>query len=168
MAGAVEPVVCLYWRRGRIGLGRIRFQAFGRPARLARGPGRGSRSAPEDAGGVALDFCEEVFDAVRRSNEVVEVEAQVAVSPVQGPRLAGGGVAKSGDGEAGPLRSEVLPPGLASFDDRQMARLDKTLDANLVAGMLGHSVGAPPLYSCDVQLRQAHRSTGSRESLLRR
>src|SRR3954453_13682256 len=84
--------------------GEFGFQGFGPSARLARGPGRGSRSAPEDAGGVAIDFCEEVFDAVRRSNEVVEVEAQVAVSPVQGPRLAGGGVAKSGDGEAGPLR----------------------------------------------------------------
>ena len=81
---------------------------------------------------------------------VVDVEAEVAVAPVEGPRLFGDGVSQPGDREAGPLRAEVLAPGSAPLDDGEVSRGDLTFDADLVAGVLGHSSGAPALHSCDV------------------
>ena len=41
--------------------------------------------APEDAGGVAVELGEQVLDSVRRCVWVVDVEAEVAVAPVEGP-----------------------------------------------------------------------------------
>src|SRR5207245_7173078 len=87
------------------------------------------------------------------------VEAKVAVAPVQRPGLVSGGVAQPGDREAGPFRSEVLTPWRARLDDRQVPRGELALHADLVAGVLGYPCGAPPLYSCHVQLwqgRSAH------------
>src|SRR5258707_5394753 len=106
--------------------------------------------APEYAGGVAVDLVEQGVDAVRRREQVVDVESEVAVAPVQGPGLAGGGVAQARDREAGPFRPGVLAPGSAPLDDREVSRGDLALDADLVAGVFGHPHGAPLLHSCDV------------------
>ena len=99
-------------------------------------------SAPEDAGGVAVDFVEQVADAVRRFERLVDVESEVAVAPVQGPGLVGGGVAQARDREAGPFRPEVRAPGSAPFDDREVTEGDLAFDADVVAGVLGHPPGA--------------------------
>ena len=115
--------------------------------------------SPEDAGGVAVDLGEEVFDLVRGTQWLVEVEAKIAVAPVQGPRLVGGDVAQTGDRKARPFRPEVLAPGGAPLDDGEVSRGHLAFDAHLVAGVLGHPHGTPPLHACDVQLRQGHRLT---------
>jgi hypothetical protein len=64
--------------------------------------------------------------------------------------LVGSGVAQARDREAGPFWPGVLVPGSAPLDDREVSRGDLALDADLVAGVLGHPRGAPPLHSCDV------------------
>ena len=84
------------------------------------------------------------------------MEAEIAVAPVQGPRLVGGGVAQAGDRKAGPFRPEVLAPGGAPFDDGEVSWGDFALDADLVTGVFGHPRGGPPLHSCDIQFRQGH------------
>ena len=70
---------------------------------------------PEDAGRVALDFVNEFFDAGCRLDEVVLVELQVAVAPVQRPLIADLRIAEAADREPGPLRAEVLPPRRPTF-----------------------------------------------------
>jgi len=87
------------------------------------------------------------------------VEAKVAVAPVQGPGLVGGGVTQAGDRKGGPFGPEVLAPGGTPLDDREVSWGDLAFDADLVAGVLGHPHSAPPLHSCHVQLRQGHRIT---------
>jgi hypothetical protein len=84
------------------------------------------------------------------------MEAKVAVAPVQRPGVVGGCVAQPGDWEAGPFRPVVLRPWRAPLEDRQVPRSELALDADPVAGVLGYPCGAPPLYSCDVQLWQGH------------
>jgi len=119
-------------------------------------PSTASRSAPEDAGEVALDLRERGVDAWRGSQPVVNVKPKIAVAPLQRPTLRGGGVTQPGDREACPLLPEAWPPGAPPLHDRQVPRRDLALDANLVASVLWHTGGAPPLYSCHIQLRQAH------------
>ncbi len=108
------------------------------------------RLAPEDARGVTVDLIEQVVGAVRRREQVVDVESDVTVAPVQGPGLVGGGVAQARDREGGPFRPGVPGPGSAPLDDREVSRGDLALDADLVGGVSGHPRGAPPLHSCDV------------------
>jgi hypothetical protein len=76
------------------------------------------RSVPEDAGGVFVDLGEQVLEVGRSVDEVVAVELEVAVSPVQGPGVGGGGVAQAGDREAAPLWSVIFTPRRTSFEDR--------------------------------------------------
>jgi hypothetical protein len=47
----------------------------------------------------------------------------------------------------------------APLDDREVSWGDLAYDADLMAGVLGHPHGAPPLHSCDIGLRQGHRIT---------
>jgi hypothetical protein len=61
------------------------------------------------------------------------------------------GVADAGDVKARPFGSEVLTPGGTSLDNGQMAGRDFTLDTDLVAGVLRHACGAPPMHSGHVQ-----------------
>lgn len=82
------------------------------------------------------------------------MEAEIAVAPVQGPRFVGGGVAQAGDREAGPFRPEVLAPRGTALDDREVSWGGFAVDADLVAGVLGHPRKAPPPHPCDVQFRQ--------------
>ena len=91
---------------------------------------------------------------MRGSQWLAGVEAKISVAPVQGPSLVSGGVAQSGDQKARPFWPEVLTPGGAPLDDREMSWGDLAFDTDLVAGMLGHPHGAPPLHLCDVQLGQ--------------
>ena len=97
---------------------------------------------------------EEGFDSMRGSQWLAGVEAKISVAPVQGPSLVSGGVAQSGDRKARPFWPEVLTPGGAPLDDREMSWGDLAFDTDLVAGMLGHPHGAPPLHLCDIQLGQ--------------
>ncbi len=106
--------------------------------------------APEDAGWVAVDLAGQVVDAVRGYKQVVDMESEVAVAPVQGPGLVGGGVAQARDRKAGPFRPGVLVPGSVPLDDRDVPWGDLALDADLVAGVLGNPRGAPSLDPCDV------------------
>jgi hypothetical protein len=88
----------------------------------------------------------------RRGHAVVGVEAEIAVTPVQRPRLRGLGVAQPSDRDARPLWAEVGAPRRAALDDRQVAFRDLTLDADLMPGRFGNTVRAPALRPGDVQL----------------
>src|SRR4051812_15885393 len=101
------------------------------------------RSAPEDAGGVAVDLGEQVVDGGGRGKPGVGVEALMPVGPIQRPGLVCGVVAQAGDCGAAPVRREVLAPWRASFHDRQVAWSDFALDTQLVASLLGNTCGAP-------------------------
>ena len=67
----------------------------------------------------------------------------------------------------GPFRPEVLTPGGTPLDDGELSWGGLAFDANLVAGVLGHSRSAPPLHSRDVQFGQGHRITSHLEIGLR-
>jgi hypothetical protein len=92
--------------------------------------------SPEDAGGVTVYFDEEVFDVDARGDEVVEVEAEVSVSPVQRPLVLGFGVAQPSDGESGPVGPEVRPPWRPALQDRCRDGGQVDLVADLIAGAL--------------------------------
>jgi Transcriptional regulator SbtR-like, C-terminal domain len=59
--------------------------------------GPSSWLAPEDAGGVPVELGEQVVDLTRWRQQVVAVEAEIAVAVIQGPRLVGDGVAQACD-----------------------------------------------------------------------
>src|SRR6516225_1044356 len=67
--------------------------------------------SPEDRDGVAVDLGQEIVDVRGWFELVVAVEAEVAVAPVQRPRLGRLGVADPGDGEPCPFRADALAPG---------------------------------------------------------
>lgn len=118
--------------------------------------GRSRWLAPEDAGGVFVDFGEQVGDAGRGVEQVVAVESLVAVTPVEGPGFGGGGVAQSGDREADPVRAEVFTPGRAMLGDGQMPGRYLAFEAYFVACFVGNSCRAPALHACDVKFGQCH------------
>ena len=139
------------------------------PHRSGRGAvcRRSWRLAPEDAGGVAVELGE----------QVVRLGSTVRV----GRRCGSGGCGRAstrsktcrwrcsagGRSESWSIRPEVLAPGSAPLDDGEVSWGDLALDSDLVAGVLGHPCGAPPLHSCDVQFRQGHRFTSRPGSGLR-
>ncbi|MFI6678741.1 hypothetical protein [Kribbella sp. NPDC050470] len=51
---------------------------------------------------------------------------------------------------------EVLAPWRASFHDRQVARSEFALDAQLVASVLGNPRGTPVLSACNIQVGKCH------------
>src|SRR5450756_2584476 len=105
-------------------------------------------SAPEDARRVAVNFGQQLVDVRGRRDEVVLLEAQVAVAPVQRPRAAGLRIAQSRDREAGPLGAQVFTPGSAPLDDGQVSWLDLAFDANLMTGVFGNTLATPALNPC--------------------
>src|ERR1039457_1927094 len=122
------------------------------PVLLAElGPGALS---PEDGGRVAVDLLE-VVDVRRRLNPVVDVEAEVAITPVHGPLPRRLGVPQPGDREPRPLRAHVLTPGWPALHDRQMPGPDIAFHLDLVADMLRDALLAPAPHPGHVQLRQA-------------
>lgn len=124
-----------------------------------------SRSAPENARGVAVELRQVVVDTVRRGESVIGVEALVVVGPVQHPGPIGGVVPQASDCGAGPIRSDVLAPWRASFHDRQVARGEFAVNAQLVASVLGDPCGAPPPYACDIQFGKSHSDHQSSDGL---
>lgn len=118
---------------------------------------------PEVAGGVAADLFEQIVDVTRRGAQLVDVEPEVAVAPVRGPGLAGGGVTHTSDREAGPFRPVIFAPGSPPLDDREMPRANLALDAHPIKGMVGHPCGAPPPHAHDIKLRQRHQLTSRPE-----
>ena len=62
------------------------------------------------------------------------------------------------------MRPEVLTPGGALLDDREVSWGDLAFDADLMECVLGHAHGAPALHSCDIQLRQGIGSPAAKES----
>src|SRR2546430_16748700 len=111
--------------------------------------------SPEDRGGVAVDLGQEIVDVRRWLELVVAVEAEIAVAPVQRPRLGRLGVAEPGDGEPCPFRADALAPGRPALDDRQLPGSDVALDADLVPGVCGDTLFAPAARAGYVQLRQS-------------
>jgi len=115
------------------------------------------RSSPEDAGGVAVDLGQEVFDSAGGGRQVVDVKAEVAVVPGSTSRTCRRRFSAAGrSGSWSILVRSPLAMAGAAFDDRQVPRGELALDADLVAGVLGYPSGAPSLYSCDVQFWQGH------------
>ena len=110
--------------------------------------------SPEDGGWVAVDLLEEVVDVRRRRNPVVDVEAEVAITPVQGPLPCRLGVAQPGDREPRPLRADALTPGRPALHDRQMPGPDVAFHRDLVANMPGDALPAPAPHPGHIQLRQ--------------
>ena len=86
---------------------------------------------------------------------VVAVEAEVAVAPVQRPRLGRLRVAEPGDGEPRPFRAGALAPWRPAFDDRQVPGSDVVLDADLVPGVRRDALFAPAAHAGYVQLGQS-------------
>jgi len=75
-----------------------------------------------------------------RTDQVVLMEPEVPVTPVQGPLVAGLGVAETRDREPRPLRSKIAPPRRAAFEDRQGSTGHVHLEPNLVTDMFGNLV----------------------------
>src|SRR5271169_3658189 len=71
---------------------------------------------PKDAGGVLFDLFEQRGNSPWL-DEVVDVEAAVAVAPVEGPFVALRVELEAGDFLAGPLVADTVPR-WPSFDDR--------------------------------------------------
>lgn len=138
MSGIIAVVVALFWIR-----------CHGLPRRV--GAAFGSRSAPEDGRRIQLNLGKKVIDTGRRSDAAVDVEAQVAVAPVQRPRLTGLGLAQPRDREGCPLVPVTLAPWRAPLNDGEEPRRHIAVDANLTTRPLGHAPGAPALYACDVE-----------------
>ncbi|MDX6334999.1 MAG: hypothetical protein QOG05_2339 [Streptosporangiaceae bacterium] len=90
----------------------------------------------------------------RWRNPVVDVEAEVAITPVQRPLPGRLGVVQPGDGEARPLRAHVFTPGRPALHDRQMPRRDVAFHLDLVAHMRGDALLAPATRPSHVQLRK--------------
>lgn len=111
------------------------------------------RSAPEDAGWVAIDLGQQVVD-MWGWQPVVDVEPEVAVAPVQRPGLRCLRVPQAGDGEAGPVRPRVVLPGRAAFDDGEVPGRELAFNADLVSGASGDARSAPALNPRDVQVRK--------------
>jgi hypothetical protein len=59
---------------------------------------------------------------------------------------------QAGDWEACPFGAAVLAPRWSAFADGQMSWGDVAFDADLAADVLGDLVGAPALYTRDVEL----------------
>src|SRR2546430_8746969 len=118
--------------------------------------------SPEDRGGVAVDLGQEIVDVRRWLELVVAVEAEIAVAPVQRPRLGGLRVAEPGDGESCPFRADALAPRWPALDDRQLPGANVVLDTDLVPGMRGDAFFAPAADAGYVQLGQlGHRDQSS-------
>jgi hypothetical protein len=90
----------------------------------------------------------------RWRNPVVDVEAEVAITPVQRPLPGRLGVVQPGDRKARPLRAHVFTPGRPALHDRQMPRRDVAFHLDLVAHMRGDALLAPATRPSHVQLRK--------------
>lgn len=101
------------------------------------------RSAPEDCSWIAVDLGEEAPYVSAGTDQVVLMETEVPVTPVQGPLIAGLGVAETCDREPRPLRSETVPPRRTAFEDRQGSIGHVQLEPNLVTDMFGDLVVFP-------------------------
>src|SRR6266498_1662787 len=112
-------------------------------------------SAPEGAGGVAIDLGEEVVQARRGFQGWVAEPAAVAIGPVQGPAAVV--VAKLCDLQPTPLRSEVLAPGRPPLDDCDGRATDDGLEVDLLAGVRRHASLAVAADAGDVGLGRAGR-----------
>lgn len=98
------------------------------------------RSAPEDCCWIAVDLGEEAPNVSARTDQVVLMKPEVPVTPVQGPLIAGLGVAETCDREPRPLRSETVPPRRTAFENRQGSIGHVQLEPNLVTDMFGNLV----------------------------
>ena len=102
-------------------------------------------SAPEDAGGVAVDLVEEVLGIGGATGHVVLVEREVPVSPVDRPSVAGVRVVQLRDREPCPVWSVLGPPWWTALQDRDGSIGDVHLEADLVASRFRDSLlGRPP------------------------
>lgn len=113
-------------------------------------------SAPEDSGRVPVHLAKKFLDTLRRRDAVVEMEAEVTIAPVQRPHLVLDGVKQTGNRETGSLRPKILAPRCAALNDRQVSGSDLALNADLVAGVLWHSLVTPAVHPYDVEVRQSH------------
>jgi len=105
---------------------------------------------------------------MRRWREpVVDVEAEVAVTPVQRPLPGRPGVVQPGDREARPLRAHVSTPGRPALYDRQVPGRDVAFHLDLVADMLRDALLAPASNPGHVQLRESRTHPDSLSAMLR-
>lgn len=115
-----------------------------KPRRVKAGDGHAIgaplRLAPEDEGRVAIDLGEQVRDVRRGRDQLILVELRVAVGPVQGPLVAGLGVAQTRHRGTDPVGTQLRFPRRTTLEDREGAVADVEFDADLVLVLLGHLV----------------------------
>src|SRR6266508_961668 len=110
-------------------------------------------SAPEGAGGVAIDLGQQVVQARRGVQVWVGEPAAVAVGPVQRPAAVV--IAKLCDLPPAPFGSEVVAPGRPPLDDRDGRAADDGLQPDLVAGVRRHAALVVAADAGDVGLGRA-------------
>jgi hypothetical protein len=86
---------------------------------------------------------------------VVAVEAEVAITPIQRPRLVCLGVAEPGDGEPCPIWAGAFAPRRPALHDRQVPGSDVAFDTDLVAEMGGDALLALAAHARYVEFRQS-------------
>ena len=94
----------------------------------------------------------------------IPMPAGVAVSPVQRPLAASGGVAQPGDPSRRPLRTEVLAPRRTALHNRHRAASQDRLDPNLVDRVLGDDLLAVGADCGDIETREHAGDYGAPES----
>jgi hypothetical protein len=90
-------------------------------------------------GGVAVDLVEEVLNVGAGIGQVVLVELEVPVSPVQRPLAAGTSCSGAARSAPGPGRSVLGLPWRTAFQARDGTIGDVELEADLISDMLRHS-----------------------------
>ena len=100
--------------------------------------------SPEDPGAVELDLLDELIEVWGRSGEVVFVELQVPVAPVERPLRAGLRVTEAADREPSPLGTNALSPRRSTLEDGDRAVGDVDLVADLVTRSRRH-LGVSPV-----------------------
>ena len=86
----------------------------------------------------------------RGRKPIVDMEPEIAITPVQRPAPVRLGVAQPGDGKPCPLRAGLRTPGRPALHDRQMPRRDVTLHPYLVADVRGNALLTPAPHPCYV------------------
>jgi hypothetical protein len=114
-------------------------------------------STPEETAVVVLDVIDELVEVWGRRGEVVLVELEVLITPVERPLSPNLRVPKSTDREPSPLRAEVGAPPRPTFEQRDVAICHVDLVANLLPHVRFHILVAtfgPSPDPSDVQIRK--------------